>query len=106
MAAACGTPLPTGLCQNMLDSLYGNSFPQWYSVGFTGAQAQANNGLPAIAITYDHVAIVRPNDGTVPSEVKYVRITQAGNTLLNDSTIAWGWPADRHSEIKFYSWYD
>ena len=93
MAAACGTPLPTGLCQNMLDSLYGNSFPQWYSVGFTGAQAQAN-------------AIVRPNDGSVPSEVKYVRITQAGNTLLNDSTIAWGWPADRHSEIKFYSWYD
>lgn len=106
VASACNTPLPTGLCSSMFNSLWGNSFPKWYSVDYLDAQSRANQGFPTIAITSDHVAVVRPNDGTAPTAVKNVAITQAGATLLNNSTIAWGWPAASHPSIRFYSWYD
>lgn len=50
--------------------------------------------------------IVRPNDGTVPSDVKYVRIAQAGGTCYNDKTLAYAWSAADRSSIRFYSWYE
>ena len=31
---------------------------------------------------------------------------QAGATCYNDTTIAYGWRKSRHSEIRFYSWYE
>lgn len=105
VAEECDTPLPTGGCTSMLDSLCGNKFPNWYSVNFTTAQQRANNGAPTIAITYDHIAIVRPNDGSVPADVGKVRITQAGAKCYNDTTLSYGWGKDRRDEIKFYSWY-
>ena len=77
----------------------------WYSVNFTMAQQRANNGAPTIAITDDHIAIVRPNDGAVPADVGKVRITQAGAKCYNDTTLSYGWGKDRRDEVKFYSWY-
>ena len=106
VAEACGTPLPTGGCTSMRNQLSGNQFPKWYSVTYQQAQSRANDGAPAIAITYDHIAIVRPNDGTVPSAVGKVSIAQAGATCYNDTTIVYGWRKSRHSEIRFYSWYE
>ena len=55
------------------------------------AQSRANDGIPSIGITKDHVVIVRPNNGSVPSDVKYVRIAQAGKTCYNDTTLAYAW---------------
>ena len=69
------------------------------------AQQRANNGAPTIAITDDHIAIVRPNDGAVPADVGKVRITQAGAKCYNDTTLSYGWGKDRRDEVKFYSWY-
>lgn len=68
----------------MRDQLAHNQFPKWYSVTYKQAQSRANDGAPGIGITPDHIVIVRPNDGTVPSDVKYVRIAQAGGTCYND----------------------
>ena len=105
VAEECDTPLPTGGCTSMLNSLCGNKFPNWYSVNFTMAQQRANNGAPTIAITDDHIAIVRPNDGAVPAVGGKVRITQSGAKCYNDTTLSYGWGKDRRDEVKFYSWY-
>ena len=106
VASKCNAPLPDGLCSNMLDKLSGNKFPRWYSVTYAEAQRRANEGCPTIAITPDHIAMVRPNgDGSIPAFRREVRITQAGNTVLNDATLNYGWPPERLEEIRFYSWY-
>ena len=106
VAKECGTPLPTGGCTSMRDQLAHNQFPKWYSVTYKQAQSRANDGAPGIGITPDHIVIVRPNDGTVPSDVKYVRIAQAGGTCYNDKTLAYAWSAADRSSIRFYSWYE
>jgi len=107
VAAACGYPLPSGVCATMLDNLWGNKWSPWYSVTFDEAQVRANDGHPTIAITSDHVAIVRPNDdGSRPTERKQVRITQAGASLLNDSTLNYGWYPSQLDTIRFYSVYE
>lgn len=106
VAEACGTPLPTGGCTAMRNSLAHNQFPKWYSVTYAQAQSRANDGTPGIAITYNHIAIVRPNDGSVPASVGKVRITQAGGTCYNDTTLSYGWRSSRYYEIRFYSWYE
>ena len=107
VAKACGTPLPTGGCEDMLKSLWGNNFPKWYSVDFQLAQERANEGESTIAITYDHVAIVRPNnDNSIPDTVGGVRNKQAGGTCYNDTTLTHGWGKDRRDEVRFYSWYE
>ena len=100
----CGTPLPSGVCATMLNQLESGS-SSWGSVTYQNAQVRANNGYPTIAITSDHVAVVRPNeDGSTPTSRREVRITQAGRTLLNNSTLNYGWPPARLNEIVFYSW--
>lgn len=106
VAAECGTPLPTGGCTAMRDSLAHNQFPKWYSVTYTQAQSRANDGAPGIGITYDHVVIIRPNGGSVPSSVGQVRIAQAGATCYNDTTLSYAWGKDRRDEVRFYSWYE
>lgn len=101
--AACGAALPSGLCGEML-SVLRNGYLLWRPVLYATAQESANSGYPTVAITYDHVAVVRPNDdGSTPSSLSQVRITQAGRTLLNNSTLNYGWPPDRLGEIQFYS---
>ena len=70
------------------------------------ALSRANEGAPGIAITYDHIAMVRPNDGSVPASVGKVRIAQAGAKCYNDTTLSYGWRSSRYDEIRFYSWYE
>ncbi|KAF5065278.1 hypothetical protein [Oscillibacter sp.] len=106
VAEACGTPLPTGGCTAMRNALAHNQFPKWYSVTFDQAQSRANDGVPGIAITYDHIAIIRPNDGSVPATKGKVHIAQAGATCYNDTTLSYGWKSARWDEIRFYSWYE
>lgn len=106
VADECGTPLPTGGTSAMRDSLAHNAFPKWYSVTYEQAQSRANDGAPGIGITRDHIVIIRPNDGSVPSSVGEVRITQAGSTCYNDTALKYAWKKDRFSEIRFYSWYE
>lgn len=106
VAKACNTPLPTGRCSTMRDALAHNQFPKWWSVTFEQVQARANEGAPGIAITSDHIAMVRPNDGSVPADKGKVRIAQAGGTCYNDTTLSKGWKKTRYDEIRFYSWYE
>jgi len=106
----------TGDCATIFDGLYGNVDPHWKSVSFSDAQARANSGIPTVAITSgkakkspdttmdDHIAVIYPS-GKTPTVVKDVSISQAGRSLLQNSTIAWGWPAAAHSSIRFYSYY-
>ena len=90
----------------MRDQLAHNQWPKWYSVTYEQAQSRANEGAPGIAITYDHIAMVRPNDGSVPASVGKVRIAQAGAKCYNDTTLSYGWRSSRYDEIRFYSWYE
>ena len=107
VAKTCGTPLPTGGCENMRGSLEHNKFPKWYSVDFQLAQERANEGESTIGITIDHVVIVRPNaDDSIPDSIGDVRITQAGGTCYNDTTLSMAWRKSRWDEIRFYSWYE
>lgn len=53
VADACDTPLPTGGCENMWNSLAHNQFPKWWSVTYKQAQSRANDGIPSIGITKD-----------------------------------------------------
>ena len=106
VADACDTPLPTGGCENMWNSLAHNQFPKWWSGTYKQGQSRANDGIPSIGITKDHVVIVRPNNGSVPSDVKYVRIAQAGKTCYNNTTLAYAWGAAARSNVRFYSWYE
>lgn len=106
--ADISTPLPTGGCSTMLTSLKGNNFPHWHDVTFTVAQSRANQGYPGIAITSGHVAVVRPNGGTVPAAAKNVAAAQAGASCFDDKTLAysWAWSSNPPTDLKFYSWYD
>lgn len=106
VAEACGIPLPTGGCTSMRNQLAHNQFPKWYSVTYEQAQSRANNGAPGIVITYDLIAMVRPNDGSVPASVGKVRIAQAGAKCYNDTTLSYGWNKSRYDAIRFYSWYE
>lgn len=90
----------------MWNSLAHNQFPKWWSVTYKQAQSRANDGISSIGITKDHVVIVRPNNGSVPSDVKYVRIAQAGKTCYNNTTLAYAWGAAARSNVRFYSWYE
>ena len=100
----CGTPLPDGICREMISILW-NGYLLWREVTYQNAQGNANSGYPTVAITPDHIAVVRPNDdGSIPNSLREVRITQAGRTLLNNSTLNYGWPPDRLDEIRFFSW--
>lgn len=106
VAKACDTPLPTGGCKAMREALAHNKFPKWWSVTYQQAQSRANDGAPSIGITIGHIVMVRPNDGSVPTNVKDVRIAQAGATCYNDSTVAYAWGKDDRDSIRFYSWYE
>lgn len=106
VADACNTPLPSGGCRSMREQLAHNQFPKWYSVTFQQAQLRANDGAPGIAITEDHIAMVRPNDGSTPGSIGEVRIAQAGGTCYNNTTLNMGWRSEFFDDIRFYSWYE
>ena len=99
-------------CQNLL-SLLSNIYLSWRPAGFGSeeaknfqmAQMAANTGKTVVAITHDHIALVRPNEsGSIPNNIKDVSIAQAGESPSTNTTIAWGWPEGRHNEIEFYIW--
>ena len=97
-------PLPTGSSATMLNQLLHNNFPPWFSVSWSEAQARANQGHPTIAITSDHVAVVRPHPGNiVPPSIRYVRLAQTGGTHSHDIELRWAWAATVHDQIRFYS---
>lgn len=112
---ACETPLPrtsSGLaytCNNILPELR-NNYLSWRKSGtdgksFVGAQLAANTGRTAVAITYDHIAIVRPNStGLPPESITDVCLAQAGASPSTNTTLNLCWSADRHNEIEFYIW--
>ena len=70
-------------CANILPELR-NNYLSWRKSGtdgksFAGAQLAANTGRTAVAITYDHIAIVRPNStGRPPESITDVCLAQAG----------------------------
>ena len=109
----CGTPLPDKTqdpgvaagCEEMQNKLRGNNYGRWREISFDEAQIRANNGGPAIAITHDHVAVVRPYGSFVPSSIGQVRIAQAGNNCYLDTSLEYGWQSNRFPEIEFYAWY-
>lgn len=109
----CGTPLPdktqdpgvAAVCEEMQNKLRGNNYGRWREITFDEAQIRANNGGPAIAITHDHVAVVRPYGSFVPSSIGKVRIAQAGDTCYLDTSLEYGWQSNRFPEIEFYAWY-
>lgn len=103
---ACGTPLPKGGCSEMRSRLEHNKYPKWWSVTYQQAQSRANDGAPSIGITTGHVVMVRPNDGSVPTNVADVRIAQAGRNCYNDERLAYAWPQADRPSIRFYSWYE
>jgi len=97
--------LPTGNCNSILTSLT-SGFSKWTNTtSYATAQSKANSGKPTVAITHDHIAVVRPHD-TAPTAIGQVRITQAGGTNYNNTTLSWGWASNRHSEVKFYYYND
>ncbi len=106
VADACDTPLPHEGYTKMREKLAGNKFPKWGSVTYQQAQSRANDGVPSIAITSTHVVMVRPNDGTVPTDVKDVRIAQAGKNCYNNATLSKAWKLEDRPGIRFYSWYE
>jgi len=97
------TPLPTGTCATMLSALTGNKTAPWYSVTATDAQDRANLGYPTVAITSDHIAVVRPNGGKAVTAAKDVQIAQAGNTNYENTTLNWAWTSTAIPNVKFYS---
>lgn len=96
-------------CANILPKLR-NNYLSWRKSGtdaksFAGAQLAANTGRTAVAITYDHIAIVRPNStGLPPESITDVCLAQAGASPSTNTTLNLCWPADRHNEIEFYTW--
>ena len=115
---ACNTPLflreSDGLpasCQQLVNTLSGNTFKNWRVIDtdkpYEEAQARANNGYPTLALEPSHVAVVRPNDGTIPSRKQDVQIAQAGAHQYKDVKLSLGWHvgSPEYNSIVFYSWY-
>lgn len=111
----CGTPLPDmdgttdypALCRQMAEDLSGDRYRNWESLSFDEAQMRANLGYPTIALEPTHVAVVRPNDGTIPSSKQDVQIAQAGKYQYENVKLSFGWEvgSTEYNNIVFYSWY-
>ena len=96
--------LPSGRCATMLEALE-SGFSKWkYMASYLATSFKAQEGLPAIAITSDHIAIVRPYESTYPVNTGTVRIAQAGGSCFTNKPLSYGWNSNRHSEIKYYYW--
>jgi len=91
-----------------------------YKNAYQKAQINANAGIPTIALSAwtqndpydkgerlndDHVAVVTPNDGTVPSNIGQVFISQAGASCFKGKTLSYGWRQARWQYIMFWSFY-
>lgn len=95
------TPLPTGACHDMLTKL--PTTTGWVKVDYVTAQSKANSGIVSIAITKDHIVIIRPSN-TTPTNIGKIKISQAGYKNFEDTTLSYAWSHDRFNEIQFYSW--
>ena len=105
VARDCGTPLPSGRCQDMLDALKGNNVPHWYSVNYSDAQRRANQGYPTIGITSSHVVVIYPH-GNTPSSIYDLYMSMAGYKCFNDALITEAWLRKDFPSVRFYSWYE
>lgn len=95
------TPLPSGTCNDMTKKL--PSSKNWKKVDYKTACKNVNEGIVSVAITHDHIVVVRPSS-TEPTSIGKVRISQAGYKNFEDTTLSYAWQKDRFDEIKFYSW--
>jgi len=96
--------LPSGRCADMLTALE-NGFSKWkYLASYLAASFKAQDGIPTIAITSDHIAVVRPYDQAYPTGTGTVRIAQAGSDNFSNDKLSRGWGSNRFPEIKYYYW--
>ena len=102
-SSTISSPLPSGTCATMLNSLSGNAYPPWNSVDYISAQIRANAGYPTIGITSDHVVVVRPNGGTSVGSIDNIQIAQAGSTNYENTTLNYAWVKADRPNVKFYS---
>jgi len=128
---ACGAPLPTGSCSAMFSSLR-NGHSNWkplaaYAIGgsravgdaayvsaFQTAQANANAGIPTLALTAwsqnalstDHASVVTPNGGAIPATVGKVFVCTSGgaNVCFYDKTLEYSWSTKWWPYMMFYSY--
>jgi hypothetical protein len=102
------TSLPSGRCVDMFSALDGNKFSNWVNVSFEDVQTRVNLGFPGIAISAvpNHIAVIRPNNGKVASQIKDILVSQAGKNIYACTTLNYCWRKEDFASIKFYSWFD
>lgn len=97
----CGIPYPTGGCTAELNQ-YASGFDAWMECGFQDAQHRANEGKATIGITWDHVVMVTPNNGTIPSVIGDVLVSQSGWDCFYDTRLAYSWTTEVRDTIRFF----
>lgn len=97
----CGIPYPTGGCTAELQQ-YADGYDTWLECDFQAAQSHANQGKATIGITYDHVVMVTPNDGTIPTVVGQVLVSQSGAYCFYDQPLSYSWTANVRGTIRFF----
>lgn len=98
------TPIPKGNCETILNCMSGNKYKPWTSVSFYDAQKRANDGIPTIGVTNDHIVVVTPTNKTV-NFIRYVVVSQAGKTQFYGKTIDYSYKLANLKDVKFYSYY-
>ena len=74
-------------------------------VGMNTLMAHVRAGMPAVASTRDHIAVIRPDqdfESLTPSRLGELIIAQAGAMNFQRGKLSLGWPKSRISEIQFF----
>jgi len=105
--ANIASPLPGTDCASIYQSLAVTGHAKWKEVTYDVAHARALAGIPTVALTKDHIAVVRPYTGTV-SSAKDLVLSQAGRSLYKSKTLNYCWDLTKVSlsSIKFFSYND
>ncbi|MDS0524339.1 hypothetical protein NNC19_01525 [Clostridium sp. SHJSY1] len=98
------TPLPSGTCATILDKL-SKGISHWHVVTASYAQARANAGFSAIAITNDHIVVIYPHGNTAKTAGD-LWMSMAGYKCFNNTSIKYAWKSSDLSKLKFYSWFN
>lgn len=102
----CKIKYPEGGCTAEL-AQYVKGYDAWESCTFSESQKFANTGKAAIAITYDHMVVVTPNNipprtGSIPTDIGQVFISQCGSRCCYDDTLSWAWTSAVRDTIQFF----
>ncbi len=100
----CNVPFPAKGCTKTLELLT-DGYDNWVHLDndeFKNAQAKANAGFATIAITSDHVVVVTPNDGSVPSVIGEVFVSQSGWDCFYGEKLSYAWKPEDRGEIQFF----